>query len=90
MTVDAIPCDVLSSTVDTITCHLQKKDFSVTSQLETDSMNQVDGYISGVGFNYERWSIGSLWEKNFAGLKRALDSGSHSMLLRERSIKAEL
>ena len=58
--------------------------------LDTDSSNQVDGYISGAGFAYERWGIGNLHHKNFAYFKSVLDSGSHSMFLITRGVRAEL
>ena len=48
--------------------------------------SQVNGYISGAGFAYQRWSVSS--NDNFATFKSKLDSGSHSMSLLEEGVRA--
>ena len=82
ISVDTVPCDVISSSITEITCHLQENDFSSSSLLESENATtQVDGYISGAGFAYQRYSVSA--NQNFAGFKALLDSGSHSMTLKE-------
>ena len=83
VSVDTVPCDVISSSITEITCQIQENDLSSSSLLETDSGNQTYGYIGGAGFKYERWDITNLGTRTYAGLKAALDSGSHSMTMDE-------
>ena len=78
-----------SSSVTEITCHLQENDQSSSSLLDSDAGSQVDGYISGAGFAYQRWDVSDLGTKTYAGLKAALDSGSHSMTLLEEGVRGE-
>ncbi len=46
------------------------------------------GYLCGSGFSYERYDISTLSTKTYAGLKAAIDSGSHSMSLFESGVRA--
>lgn len=70
-----------SSTIEMIECHVNEKLVSHSSLLDTNAGSQVDGYLCGAGFAYERYDISTLSPQNYAGLKAALDSGSHSMTL---------
>ena len=90
VTVDEVPCTITNSDINTISCHLTEKLGSHSSQLDTNSGSQSMGYISGSGFDYTRYDISTLSQKDYAGLKAAVDSGSHSMTVLESGKRAEL
>lgn len=89
VTVDDVPCTVTSSTINEISCHLAEK-VSQSSLLDTNSGSQTMGYLCGSGLSYERYDISTLSTKTYAGLKAAIDSGSHSMTLLESGVRAEI
>ena len=57
VTVDGNTCQVTGATNAFITCTLAKRNTSLSSKLETNSGNQSNGYFSGAGLKYERYTI---------------------------------
>lgn len=60
-----------------MTCNLGAK-VTQSGILETNSTSSA-GYVSGSGFEYKKYNIGSLSSKTTDGLKAAVDSGSSSI-----------
>jgi hypothetical protein len=81
VTVDDINCDVVSSTVTSITCNLEQKNTSVSAKIVTNSGNQANGYFSGTGLNYNRYDITNLANKTPSGLRAAIASNSSTLNL---------
>ena len=57
VSVDGNNCAVSASTDQQITCTIAPKNNSLTSLLTTTSGSQQNGYFSGAGLNYARYSI---------------------------------
>lgn len=79
--VNGTSCDVVSSTLTQIVCELQEKTLSDHSLLSTNSGSQTNGYTSGSGLKYRRYSINNLSNKTPDGLKTAIASGSSQITL---------
>jgi hypothetical protein len=90
VTVDNNNCIVSSSSDQTISCTLSPRNYSLSSKLPTNSTNQTNGYFSGVGLNYARYSVsGSMNTTTFATAVRS----SNTVTLgnpQEISIRTEL
>ncbi len=59
VTVDGNTCKIQSATQSQIVCILAAKNSSLSSRLPTNSSNQTQGYFSGGGLSYARYSIPS-------------------------------
>jgi len=75
VTVDGTPCNILTSTLKSITCDLQART-SASTLLSTNSQSQVNGYISGAGLNYKRYSVTNLATKTNSGFRTAVKANS--------------
>ena len=78
VTVDGNDCKVTSSNNDQIKCTLAPRNTSLSSQLATDSGSQVNGYFSGAGLRYARYTRSSAIDtiSKFVTAVRAADTGS--------------
>ena len=54
---------------------------SESALLWTNSGSQVDGYISGSGWHYERYDITDLSGKDYASFKTAVETSSGDIVL---------
>lgn len=81
VTVDNTVCNVVSSTITSITCNLQPKNAGTTAKISTNSSSQANGYFSGTGLKYSRYDITNLATKTPAGLRAAIGSNSATLKL---------
>jgi len=59
VTVDGNDCSVTSANNNEIKCTLGSKSSSLTSLLSTNSSSQANGYFSGAGLKYARYTYSS-------------------------------
>ena len=89
---DGLDCAVTDSTETEIKCLREAKaDPSASTQLETDPLvvdPQVNGWIGGAGFKYEKYALGPT---SYADWKAASDAGTlSSYTLLESGVRHEL
>jgi len=88
VTVGDVPCQVTSTSLKKITCHVQPKT-TEHPLLDYNAGTQTNGYIGGTGFRYTRYDISSLGDQSVTGLKTAIANGPVPPVL-ESTIKATL
>ena len=78
VTVDGNDCAVTSSNNNEIKCTLAAKDNALSSKLATDSGSQVNGYFSGAGVKYARYTKSSSIDTfaKFVAAVRSSDTGA--------------
>lgn len=82
VSVDGVDCDVTKSTWSTIECRLQEKQAADTSLLASNTTTtQVNGYIGGAGWDYERYDISALSTRTIQGFYDDLHSGAPQSVL---------
>ena len=87
ISVDGVTCDVLSSTLNEVSCRLRAKSNSISGLIATPNPSvQTKGFIGGSGFDYQRYNISSLPNKTIAAFKNALASGVGMDLLETKKI----
>ena len=86
---DDVGCEVTAATTNRISCTLGKKT-TLLQKLPTDATSQVDGFIGGSGFKYEKYDIGDLSVKNYQNLKDAIDTSSGIIFKMSEGIIGEL
>lgn len=59
VTVDGNTCNIQSATQSQIICLLAAKNNSLSSLLQSNSTNQTNGYFSGGGLSYARYTVPS-------------------------------
>lgn len=75
VTVDGLACSITESTENSITCNRAAKTDASSSQLETDSGSQVNGWIGGSGFRYWKYEVSSSTPSSYSTWKDSLDNG---------------
>lgn len=86
VSVDEVPCEVTSSTLNSVDCRLAPRDANVSSLIDFNGTVRTDPYIGGSGFTYERYDISSLATKTIAGFRAALPTRSNIVLKESKKI----
>lgn len=78
VTVDNNVCTVTKSSENQISCTLSPRNSTLSSKLQTNSTNQLNGYFSGAGLNYSRYSVP--WPINITVFTQAVRQNNPSIL----------
>ena len=70
VSVDGTNCKVTSVEGSYLKCTLEDKNHSISTKLATNSGSQQNGYFSGKGLTYARYTIGNIDLPTFATIVR--------------------